>query len=367
MTRLSPAERLERLVVRGLAKVPHGVLDRLTPRRGVNAAGERVAPEIAVALAALNRIPGTDFSDAPVEKGRRQIEAEAIVFAADFEPFAIEEDLEISGPGGVIPATRYRAREGTPRGLVVYFHGGGWVLGSRLSTRSPVQFLAEHAGVDVLSIDYRLAPEHPFPAALEDAHAAWEYALAHAPAWGIDPGRVVVAGDSAGGNIAAVLSLDLRGEPVAPAYQMLFFPVTDLSRKSASYAEFADGYFLTEKQMDWYRERYLADPAQARDPRVSPLLAADVAGAAPAYVAVAGFDPLRDEGVAYAERLQAAGVPTQLAREGDLIHAFINVTAVSRHAHAATLRAAHALRDALDALDDARDVGSDVGSDMGSE
>ncbi|NEN78667.1 alpha/beta hydrolase [Nocardioides zeae] len=342
--RLTLPEKAERLVVRGLATVPPRVLEKVVVRRAVNRDGERLAPEIALALGALNRLPGSDFSTQPLDRARHQIEAEAAVFGASYPPFHLEEDLELPGPAGPVPATRYRFRAGKPAGLVVYFHGGGWVLGSRHSTVSPVRFLAQHTGCDVLSVDYRLAPEHPFPAALEDARAAWDFAVAQAPGWGIDPARIAVAGDSAGGNISAVLSLDLRTEDVQPCFQLLFFPVTDLSRKSASYAEFRDGFFLTEAQMDWYAERYLPSPTAATDPRVSPLLAPDLAGAPPAYVAVAGFDPLRDEGIAYAERLREAGVPVELAREGDLIHAFINITAVSRSAYDATRRAAVALR-----------------------
>ena len=204
--------------------------------------------------------------------------------------------------------------------------------------------------MDVLSVDYRLAPEHPFPAAIEDARAAWEYAVAQAPAWGLDPTRIVIGGDSAGGNMTASLALQLRGEAVQPCLQLLIFPATDLSEARLtrpSYNEFAEGFFLTRRQMDWYLDHYLADPSDALDPRASPLLADDLSGVAPAYVTVAGFDPLRDDGLAYARRLEEAGVPVQVAREGSLIHAFINITSLSPDAHDATLRAAHAVRAAV--------------------
>ncbi|QMW65275.1 alpha/beta hydrolase [Mumia sp. ZJ1417] len=344
---LSLPLRLERAAIRGFARLPRGVVERLGAKAPVNRDGEGLAPEIATALGVLNRIPGSDFSTKPVDVARRQIEEESLVFADTFPPFAVEDDLLITAVHGDIPATRYRAKAGESRGVVVYFHGGGWVLGSRVSTDSAVRFLALHAGVDVLSVDYRLAPEHPFPAAIEDGLAAWEYAVAQAPVWGLDPSRIVVAGDSAGGNITAVLALALRGAAVEPCLQLLFFPVTDLSTKHPSYEEFSDGFFLTEQHMDWYRERYLADPAHALDPRVSPLLIDDLSGVAPAYVAVAGFDPLRDEGIAYARRLEEAGVPTELARAGDLIHAFINIAGVSPSAYEATLRAAQAVEKAV--------------------
>lgn len=277
------------------------------------------------------------------------------------EPPAVGEvrELQAQGPLGAIPLRLYKpagAASGAVAGAVsegasgalpvlVYFHGGGWVLGSLDSTDSVARFLARYSGVSVLSVEYRLAPEHPYPAAPDDALAAFRFAVAMAPRWGHDPARIAVGGDSAGGNLATVLCQDLlrAGEPL-PAFQLLFFPAVDLSRKRPSYAEFADGYFLTEAQMDWYTAHYLSGGGSATDPRVSPLLATDLAGLPPAYIAVAGFDVLRDEGEEYARALAAAGVDVALRRHDGLVHAFVNATGLFAAGKEATLEAAGALR-----------------------
>ncbi|MDO3401650.1 alpha/beta hydrolase [Mycolicibacterium neoaurum] len=339
--------RAQRRAVRLFARAPRPVVRRLAAKAPTNADGETLAPEVHLALALLNRLPGSDYSDKPVEHARRHLLQEAVVFGETFGPFAVEEHLSIPGPAGTIPATRYRARATKANGLIVYFHGGGWVLGDRTSTESIARFLAVHTGAQVLSVDYRLAPEHPYPAAIDDGHAAWEYAVAHAPQWGIDVDRLVVAGDSAGANISAVLAQRLRGNTYQPRLQVLFCPVTDLSTEHPSYGEFAQGFFLTRKQMRWFKDHYVSDPVHAHDPGVSPLLADDVGGVAPAYIGIAGFDPLRDEGIAYAERLRAAGVPTTLHRASSMIHAYVNITRVSRTARESTLHACRAISDAL--------------------
>ncbi len=329
-------------VVGVLGRAPKAAQSALGGRH-VNADGDVLEPEVAAALRLLALMPDSDFSDLPLETARRQIDAEADLFGGKQLPMSLTQDVSIPTPEGSITGRLYVGPNGPSNRLLLYFHGGGWVLGSLESHDSPCRFLATHAGVNVLAVDYRLAPEHPFPAAPSDALAAFEYAVAMAPEWGHDPTMIGVAGDSAGGNLSAVLAIDLRDAPVRPAMQVLFFPVTDLSAKTASYSEFSEGYFLTEKQMDWYSAHYCGDTDPA-DPRISPLLAKDLTGLAPAYVVVSGFDPLRDEGEAYAKRLAEAGVQVALRRHGNMIHAFVNSTGVGRASREAMLEACGAIR-----------------------
>jgi len=343
---LTLMQKVERTTVKA---IPQAGLRWLGRKATINADGDRLAPEIAGILRILSLLPGGDYSDKPVDEARLMLTEDGQVFAESFEPFAIEEDLEISGVGGLIPATRYRAKAGTPRGLIVYFHGGGFVLGNRISIETAVRFLALHTGADVLSVDYRLAPEHPFPAAIEDALSAWHFAVEESPGWGVDPRRIVVAGDSAGGNLSATISQLLRGQTYEPCLQVLFYPAVDMSRERPSHDEFADGYFMTRKQYRWFLGHYLQHASDALDPRASPLLTDDVSGVAPAYVAVAGFDQLRDEGIEYATRLREAGVPVTLYRASALVHGYVNATAFSPTARAATLHAADAIVTALSA------------------
>ncbi len=256
------------------------------------------------------------------------------------------ETLEIPGPGGPLAARLY-APDPEPggTGLLVYYHGGGWVIGDLDTCEGICRFLARESGCAVLSVDYRLAPEHPFPAAVDDAVAALAYAADRADYLGADPARIAVGGDSAGGNLATVAARAARdGEAPQPVFQLLIYPVCDLSEKLPSYELFGEGYLLTEPEMDWFRDHYLPEPDAARDPRASPLLAEELSGLPPAYIATAGFDPLRDEGEAYARRLAEAGVPVALRRHEGLLHSYANMTAVGRAAREAMLEAASALR-----------------------
>jgi acetyl esterase len=222
-------ERAERAVVTALGKAPTG-LQRLIGGRTPTADGLPIEPEVGAALRLLALVPGSSFEDLPLDRARAQIDAEAAVFGGKPIPMAEVRDLQIPTPGGEVPARLYRADTRDRDRLLVYFHGGGWVVGSLTSADTACRFLARNSGVSVLSVDYRLAPEHPFPAAPDDALAAFRFAVEQAGPWGHDPNRIAVGGDSAGGNLAAVLCQDLRtaGE-VRPAFQLLFFPVTDLS------------------------------------------------------------------------------------------------------------------------------------------
>jgi acetyl esterase len=267
------------------------------------------------------------------------------VLAPEPMPIAETRDLTAPGPGGPIPLRLYRpAAEGTLP-VLVFFHGGGWVIGD-ISTHDTVcRHLANRAECAVVSVDYRLAPEHKFPAAVEDAFAATRWVADNAGALGADAARIAVGGDSAGGNLAAVVSL-LARDAGAPriACQLLIYPATDASMRHESLARFAEGYVLTRSSMRWFYDQYLRAPNDAADWRVSPLAAPDLSGLPPAYVVTAGYDPLCDEGDEYAARLAAAGVPVEHRRFPGQVHGFLTNGKVIRAAEGALDEAAAALK-----------------------
>src|SRR5699024_1981632 len=202
----------------------------------------------------------------------------------------------------------YRPDDDEELPVLIYFHGGGWVLGSIDSHDSTCRYLARTGGLNVLSVDYRMAPEHLFPTAVDDALAAFRYVRDHARTLGVGPNRIAVGGDSAGGNLAAVVCQQTRGAGErSPDFQLLFVPATDMSARTRSYELFKEGFYLTADTMGWYERTYIRSDEDRLDPRASPLLAEDLSGLPPAHVATAGFDPLRDEGQAYARRLADAG------------------------------------------------------------
>ena len=321
---------------------------RLSGRAPVQVDGETLAPEVQLALAMLERRrepPPETLSPDEARRRRRRLSA---VYAGKPTPVGAVADLELDLEGEArMRARHYQPAEpGGPHPLLVYYHGGGFTYGDLETHDGVCRILCRHAGAHVLAVDYRLAPEHPFPAAVEDSRAALRWAFANAAALGADPGRVGVGGDSAGGNLAAVVSqLAARDGGPAPALQLLIYPATDFSRRRRSRELFGEGFLLTNSEMDWFETNYLgAERTHARDPRASPLLAEDLSGLAPAYVVTAAFDPIRDEGEEYAEALRAAGTPVTLRRFPGFIHAFIAGAGVSRNARDALVEIGGATR-----------------------
>lgn len=349
--RFTLGQRLQRTLLVSLSRLPAS-LQRMLARPATNTAGGTMAPDVALLMKLSES--GPDYSDLPPVEARETTERDLAVFAERVEPCASEEEIEIA-PG--LWATRYSGT--TSRGLVLFFHGGGFVLGSRASYTAPARMLARGTGADVLSVEYRLAPEHPFPAAHDDAHAAWRYAVEHAAGWGVDPHRIVVAGESAGGNIAAVLCQRVRGEAVQPALQVLLQPVTDITEHRPSQDEFARSPALSAKQVAWFLQHYLPSGTDHADPRVSPLLADDMGRLPPTLVSLAGFDPLHDDGLAYATALREVGVPVEVIHEPGLVHGFVSFTAVSPSSKQATHRIVAAVADALRADDPAARAASE--------
>ena len=280
-----------------------------------------------------------------VERARRELDQNSMVFAPARRSLdRIEERRTDTG---------VMVRIYQPRGLrddapaVVFFHGGGFVLGGLASHDPQCRVIADDCACVVVAVDYRLAPEHPFPAAADDATAAFRWVVANAASLGIDPKRIAVMGDSAGGNLSAVVALDTRNEAVRPCFQLLVYPATDMTRSFASHRTLGKGYFLEKLTMDWFLDRYVPNVADHTHPRASPIFAESLTGLPPAFVMTAGFDPLRDEGQAYAAKLTEAGVSVEHRCYGSLVHGFLNMSGTIEAARTPMLDAVHALRRAF--------------------
>jgi acetyl esterase len=274
---------------------------------------------------------------------------------ADFSQLAgIPEEVEkvenrtIPGPKGEIPVRIYTPKGQGPFPALIFYHGGGWVIGNLDTVDVPCRLLTNRANCVVISVDYRMAPEHKFPAAAEDAYAAFRWVVENASSIQVNADRVAVGGDSAGGNLAAVVALmDKESTNPSLAFQLLVYPVTNHSYETKSYQENADGYLLTKDSMIWFWNHYLREKQDGQNPYASPLLAENLSGLPPALVITAEFDPLRDEGEAYVNRLREAGVQVEHTRYNGMIHGFFWMPGVLEQGRKAIEQAANALTKAL--------------------
>lgn len=310
---------------------------------------ERLHPQARMALEMMEAQGGPPMETmepAQFRQGRKEAMA---ALGNTPEPLARVEDLAIPGPGDDLPIRVYSDQAGGLRPALVYFHGGGFLFGDLESHDSVCRALAKDSGAVIIAVDYRLAPEHPFPAGVDDAYTATRWVAANAERLGIDARNISVGGDSAGGNFATVVAVRCRdaGGP-ALAAQVLIYPVTDLSSmETESHRQFAGGYLLTRSGMQYCTRYYLANPDLVTDPEVSPLLASDLTGLPPALVITAEFDPLRDEGEAYARRLDQAGVPVTLRRYDGMIHGFVSMHGIIPDGRKAIQEAAEAIGSGL--------------------
>jgi acetyl esterase len=334
--------RVEALAYRGAMALPR-ILQRALAGRRVVRDGQTLDPEIQLVLRLQKLVREPAAETLPLPEARQAIRRQAALVGGVPPVGAVRDQ-----PVGDRPGRLYVPAGATSPGpLLVFFHGGGWVYGD-LDSHDPVcRFLAERAGVRVLAVDYRLAPEHPFPAAYEDCTAAYRWVVENAASLGADPARLAVGGDSAGGTLAAAVASVAATEGLPLAFQLLVYPAADMRGGTESRATFAEGFFLTRQFMDVAQQCYLPRPEDVTHPCASPVLADLPAGLAPAYVVTAGFDPLRDEGEAYARKLADAGVELELRRFPHLIHGFFSMVGPGRAVRAANEEIAARLRTAL--------------------
>jgi len=304
-------------------------------------------PQCKAFLDILAASGGKPLEQLPLAEARTVPRA-LIEFGGPEPQVARVEDRVIAGPAQPIPLRIYWPVLGERLPALLFFHGGGFVICDLDSHDRQCRGLANASGCVVVSVDYRLAPEHKFPAAPEDAYAATRYVAEHASEFGIDGNRIAVGGDSAGGNLATVVALMARdrGGP-SLSFQLLIYPVVDFADESPSMHQYANDHFLTRDLMDWFTAQYTASAADARSPYASPMNAEDVQGLPPAMVITGECDPLRDQGEAYAHKLRKAGVPVELKRYEGMIHPFFSLGGIVDEARTAMADAGSALQQAL--------------------
>jgi acetyl esterase len=347
---MSVRTRVERAVARTFIRLPTPLLRALTgfPRRSPE--GYELDPEIQSLVWLMALRNGRDMHAPGLRAARRLMDHNGPMLSRP-TPDVTTEDRTAPGAAGARRVRVYRPAAAAGRAApgLVWFHGGGFALGSIESHDGICRGLAAASGVVVASVDYRLAPESKFPAAVEDAVAVTGSIRDAAASYGIDPRALAVGGDSAGGNLAAVTAQALRGSSPPIAFQLLVYPATDFTRAMPSHTHFSDGYILTKATIDWFMESYLPGPEAIQDPRASCLFATDVSGLPPAFVVTAGFDPLRDEGKAYADKMRAAGVAVEYVCIEGMVHGFFNMAGTAREPTRVLRLAADRLKVALTA------------------
>ncbi|MFT4571628.1 MAG: acetyl esterase [Hyphomicrobiaceae bacterium] len=320
-------QEIQNRLLAGILALPRPFLSILAGRP-VRIDGQTLDTQVQLVLRVVALASVPNLEDCTPEQARCAYDDFVTAMTGPERMMGKVEGRTIVGPDGTIAIRVYTpGTPARPLPLIVYFHGGGWVIGDLDSHDRPLRVMADEAGAIVVAVDYRLAPEHRFPAAYDDCLAATRWVFSHGTSLGGDPARVALAGDSAGGNLVAAVTQGLHaaGDP-SPVLQWLIYPVTDLGAETESYKLFEDGFFLTSRAMRWYKHHYLNnDEAAALDSRASPLRAPELAGLSPALVQTAGFDPLRDEGRAYAERLLDAGVDVDYRNYPGLIHGYISM------------------------------------------
>lgn len=338
MSRITLTERLQYLAARLTARLPERVQIALSGQPHLVVDGLRFDAHMQLLRNTHRRHVRHGLIQPTIEAGRRRYRRETRAFRGPLTEVGSVRDFEIAGPSGPLRVRHYAPPDAS-HDLTLYLHGGGYVIGDLDTHDEPCRLLCRHAGVHVLSVDYRLAPEHPFPAAVEDTLAALRWAQSNASSLGAI--RISIGGDSAGANLAAVAARLAAREGAPPFAQLLIYPVTDSLTDRRSYALFGEGHFLTLNDRDDFLRCYLEGTGTPiDDPRVSPLHAPDLAGLPPALVITAGFDLLRDEGDAYADALHAAGTVVRRHQIPDLGHGFIHMTGVCRAARRAMLEIA---------------------------
>lgn len=395
--------RVEKRLANAMMRLPRAWMVALTGGQRQRIDDLVLDEQVQLALAMHARLGKKPTHELSVEEARRELEEAASVFAPARRAMDRVEDRRIPGPGGPLPVRIYVPRHlaatsvAAPTGgsapiggcaadgrpgesgdepaggsaskdaaskggiapwgrfasngggapALVFYHGGGFVLGSLESHDAPCRVLADDARCIVVAVDYRLAPEHPFPAAVEDALAAFRWVAEQHARLGIDPRCIAVGGDSAGGNLAAVVAQLTRGDATRPCFQLLVYPAIDMTMSMPSHRQMGCGFLLEGETVRWFRAHYAPDERVWRDPRASPLFAEDLSGLPPALVQTAGFDPLRDEGKAYADRMREAGVPVVHHCYASLFHGFFSASHGIEAARFALAEATEALRDAF--------------------